>query len=68
MKELSDLILQCTGANPSLVNYVPEDKHNVLNKKPDISKAQKQFGHNPKVTLEEGVPKTIEWMKRVYKK
>jgi len=26
----------------------------------------KHFDHNPKVTLEEGVPKTIEWMKAVY--
>lgn len=66
VKELSDLILNYTGADHSLVSYLPEDKHNVLNKKPDITKAQKAFGHNPKVTLEEGVPNTIEWMKEVY--
>ena len=66
IKELSDLILDYTGANPKLVEYLPQDKHNVLNKRPDIQKAKKQFGHDPKVTLEEGVPKTIEWMKEVY--
>ena len=66
VKELSDLILDYTGADPKLVDYLPEDKHNVLNKRPDITKAKKQFGHDPKVTLEEGVPKTIEWMKEVY--
>lgn len=66
VKELSDLIVNYTGADKSLVEYLPEDKHNVLNKRPDIEKAKKQFGHDPKVTLEEGVPRTIEWMKRVY--
>ncbi|MGR3303187.1 MAG: NAD-dependent epimerase/dehydratase family protein [Candidatus Scalindua sp.] len=67
VKELSNLIIQYTNADPELVEYLPEDKHNVLNKKPDISKAGIEFGHNPEITLEEGVPKTIEWMKEVYK-
>jgi len=64
---LSDLILKHIGADDSLVNYLPEDKHNVLNKKPDIEKAKKAFGHNPKLILEEGVPTTIDWMRSVYK-
>ncbi len=66
VKELSDLILDYTGADNKLVDYLPEDKHNVLNKRPDIEKAKKLFAHDPKVILEEGVPKTIEWMKQVY--
>jgi len=67
VKELSDLILNYTGADPKLVNYLAEDKHNVLNKKPNIEKAKNQFDHDPKVRLEVGVPRTIEWMKGVYK-
>ena len=66
VKELSDLILREVGADDSLVNYQPEDKHNVVNKKPDISKAEAAFGHNPRILLEEGIPRTIEWMKKVY--
>jgi len=66
VKELSDLILDYTGADPKLVDYLPEDKHNILNKRPNIEKAKKQYGHDPKITLEEGVPRTIEWMKQVY--
>jgi dTDP-glucose 4,6-dehydratase len=50
----------------SIVNYLPEDKHNVMNKRPDIEKARNAFGHNPRIILEEGVPKTISWMKSVY--
>lgn len=68
VKELSNIILNYTGANPDLVEYLPQDKHNVLNKRPDIRKARELFGHNPKVTLEEGVPKTIRWLKEIYNK
>jgi dTDP-glucose 4,6-dehydratase len=46
------------------VTYLPEEKHNVQNKQPDITKARLAFGHDPKVLLEEGVPKTIEWLRR----
>ena len=49
-----------------LIEYIPEDKHNILNKRPNIEKAKKKFGHDPKITLEEGVPNTIEWMKATY--
>lgn len=66
VKELSDLILKLTGADEKLVKYLPEDKHNTMNKRPDISKAINYLGHNPQITLEEGIPKTIEWMRSVY--
>jgi len=26
----------------------------------------KAFGHDPKITLEQGIPKTVEWMKKIY--
>jgi dTDP-glucose 4,6-dehydratase len=67
VKELSDLILRCTGAPESLVNYLQEDKHNVVNKRPNIERARAAFGHNPRVTLEEGIPRTIDWMREVYR-
>jgi len=66
VKDMSDLILKYLHRDDSLVNYLPEDKHNVLNKKPDIEKARRAFGHNPRITLEEGIPRTVEWMKHVY--
>jgi dTDP-glucose 4,6-dehydratase len=66
VKELSDLILKYLHLNDQLVEYLPEDKHNVVNKQPDISKAIKDFMHNPMIKLEEGVPRTIEWMKSIY--
>ncbi|MGI0010754.1 MAG: NAD-dependent epimerase/dehydratase family protein [Nitrosopumilaceae archaeon] len=50
------------------IQYIPKEKANVTNKRPDISKAMRDLGHNPKTTLNEGLPITIEWMKQVYKK
>ena len=67
VRELSDVILRCLGKDDRMVTYLPEDKHNVQNKRPDITKAMAQFGHNPQITLEVGVPATIEWMKEVYR-
>ncbi|MHB1406468.1 MAG: NAD-dependent epimerase/dehydratase family protein [Desulfitobacteriaceae bacterium] len=66
VKELSDLVLKYTGGDPKLVRYLPEDKHNTVSKRPDIRKAVADLGHNPRVLLEEGVPQTVEWMKKVY--
>jgi dTDP-glucose 4,6-dehydratase len=64
--ELSDLILTHLGRDDSLVSYLPEDRHNVQNKRPDISKAKMLLDHDPKTTLEHGVPRTVEWMKEAY--
>lgn len=63
VKELSDIILQHLGKDDRLVTYFPEDRHNVLNKRPDISRAKEAFGHDPSIPLEVGVPLTIDWMR-----
>jgi len=62
VRELSDLILQTIGKDDRLVKYLPEDKHNVLNKRPDISKAKAILAWEPKVTTEEGISKMIEYL------
>ncbi|MBN4056904.1 NAD(P)-dependent oxidoreductase [bacterium AH-315-J21] len=66
VKDLSEIIIKYTGADPALVNYMSEDKHNVVNKRPSIALAQEHFDHELNVTLEEGVPRTIEWMMKEY--
>lgn len=68
MKYVSALILNYLGKNDSLVNYKEAEPFTTTNKRIDVSKAFKDLGHNPKITLEQGIPKTIEWMKEVYKK
>jgi dTDP-glucose 4,6-dehydratase len=66
VEDLSRLILASLGRDDELVEYLPEDRHNVQNKRPSIEKAMRDLGHNPLVTLEDGVPRTIEWMKQFY--
>ncbi len=66
VEELSKIILNYVGLDDSKVTYLPKDAHNVQNKQPDITKARKAFGHDPKVVLEEGVVRTIKWMRQVY--
>lgn len=63
IRELSDLVLKETGADPELVTYLPEDVHNVKSKRPSNEKAVRDLDHNPTVKLERGVPLTLDWMK-----
>jgi dTDP-glucose 4,6-dehydratase len=66
VEHMSNLLLDYLGKSDSQVTYLPEDKHNVQDKRPDISKAAEHLGHDPRVTLEEGIPLTVDWMRAVY--
>ncbi len=66
VEDLKDLIIAHLGTDDSMVTYLAQDVHNGEGKRPDISKAAAAFGHDPTITLEEGVPKVLEWMKGVY--
>ncbi len=66
VEHMSNILLGYLGKDDSLVRYLPEDRHNVQNKRPDIEKAHRDFGHDPKVPLEVGIPLTVDWMRAVY--
>ena len=68
MKFVSDMILNYLGKRDNMIKYKEGEPFTTKNKKIDMSKAVKDLGHSPKVTLEEGIPKTIEWMRKVYNK
>ena len=44
------------------MTYLTEDKHNVGNKRSDITLAQTEFNDNPTMTLEQGVPQNIDFI------
>lgn len=67
MKQVSDMILGYMGKDDTKVIYEQDEKFTTKIKVPDIKKAQSQLHYTPKVMLKEGIPKTIEWMKSVYK-
>ena len=68
IEHLVDMILKYTGADPMLVTY--EDRHEILttkHKHVDAVKSNEVLGHKNTVSLEEGVQKTVQWMKEYYK-
>ncbi len=66
IKTLSDLILAAVGIGDELVDYREAEPFTTRDKKVDVSKAERDLGHAPKVSLEHGVAKTVAWMRRVY--
>ena len=65
-EELTDKIFALLDKSKDNVEYISKEKANVTNKKPDITKAINELGHNPSIMLDEGLPKTIDWMKKIY--
>ena len=66
IKHVSDLILEYLGKDDSKVEYKQAEPFTTRVKKIDFSKAIKDLKHDPRTPLEEGIPKTIEWMRSAY--
>ncbi|MDO9626591.1 MAG: NAD(P)-dependent oxidoreductase [Methanobacteriaceae archaeon] len=67
IKEYSDMVLDAVGIDDSIVTYHEEEAFTTKVKTMDFSKAIKDLKHNPQVTPEEGIKKTVEWMKWYYR-
>ncbi len=66
VEEFSDLVIKVTGADPSLVIYKGDEVLTTRHKKVDISKAITDLNHQTTVSLEDGIRKTVDWMRKVY--
>jgi len=66
IKYVSDLILGGLGKDDSKVTYKEAEPFTTRVKHVDFSKIRRDLKHDPKVTLEQGIPKAIEWMKKEY--
>jgi len=66
IKVYSDLVLEAVGIDDSIVTYEAAEPFTTNIKTIDCSKAVKDLKHDPKVTPEEGIKKTVEWMKSIY--
>ena len=66
MKECSDIILNYLGKNDSLVEYKDEQPDTTMFKRVDVSQAVRDLDHRSTVSLQEGIPRTIEWQRGVY--
>lgn len=67
IETLADTVWRHTGADRSLIHYEEPEILTTKSKKVDISKAVKDLDHKLTVSLEDGVKKTIDWMKEYYK-
>jgi nucleoside-diphosphate-sugar epimerase len=61
--EFARIVLRLTGGQSRIV-YKPLPQDDPKQRKPDITLARKSLGWEPKIRLEEGIVKTIEWFKR----
>ena len=66
MLELAEAVLRLTGSKSKLVNR-PLPKDDPSRRRPDISQAQRLLGWEPKVELEAGLMKTIEYFESLVK-
>ena len=68
IKELAEKIIE--KINPKLeITYKPLPQDDPLQRKPDISLAEKELGWKPKINIDEGLKKTIPWFKeKIYLK
>jgi len=64
----SDLVLRAVGRDDSLVTYKDAEPFTTHQKPIDTSKAIRDLKHDPKVPPEEGIRRTVEWMKTLYPK
>jgi len=66
IKEYSDSVLKAVGRDDPMVSYKEAESFTTKVKHMDFSKAVRDLKHDPKVTPEEGIKRTVEWMKSIY--
>jgi len=67
IKQYSDMILEAVGVDDSIVTYKEAEPFTTQIKTMDFSKAERDLKHDPKVAPEEGIKRTVEWMKWYYR-
>jgi dTDP-glucose 4,6-dehydratase len=66
IEELSDVVLQVTGASRALVHHQESEILTTKLKQVDTSKSVRDLNHKNSYSLEEGMRLTADWMRRVY--
>lgn len=67
IETLVHLIWDYVGADRSLITYKDSEILTTKSKKVDVSKAIEQLDHKLTFSLEDGVHRTIDWMREYYK-
>lgn len=64
MRELAELVLKYTGSK-SKITYQALPQDDPRQRKPDITYAQQQLGWEPRVFLDEGLQRTIDYFREI---
>lgn len=67
IEEYADFILNDVGRSRSIVTYKEAEPFTTEVKTIDCSKAIRDLKHNPQVSPEEGIRRTVDWMKWYYR-
>ncbi len=66
IKDIAELVVELTDSSSELV-YKPLPQDDPVRRKPDISLAKEKLSWEPKIGLEEGLPKVIEYFRPLAK-
>jgi len=66
IEELSEVVLQVTGASPALVTHRESEILTTKFKRVDTSKSVSDLDHKNSYSLADGMRLTADWMRRVY--
>lgn len=67
IKEVSDMILKYLEKDDQIVSYKEGEPFTTKDKMIDLAKAKRDLDHKATVLLKDGIPRTIEWMKKIYR-
>lgn len=67
IEDLSDVVLEVSGASPELVRHAQSEILTTKRKVVDTSKAVRDLDHRPATPLLEGMRATVEWMRETYR-
>jgi len=67
-EQLMDLIsvLENSIGKKAIINYAPTPPGDVFITYSDITKSREDFGYSPKVSIQEGLPKFVQWYREYY--
>ena len=64
ISDFAGLVLRLTGSK-SKIKLVELPKDDPIRRNPDLTLAKSKLGYNPKVDIESGIKKTVEYFKKV---
>ena len=64
IKELAEKIIELTDSNSKII-YKPLPSDDPIKRRPDLTLARKELNYEPRIQLEEGLEKTIDYFKGI---